>query len=311
MPEQNLTDRLGGVLLPVTTPFDEVTGDIAPVRFRESLRRYVDAGVDGLLLFGSTGEGALLDAEEMERLTAFAREVVPAGVPLLVGTSGESTRSTVRLTKTVAAQGADAALIHPPAYFGASLTAAAMVDHFRAVADAAPVPILVYHMPKYTKVTLEPGLLGELVRHPNIVGFKDSSGDIKRFADYTQACPKECRMFVGNGTLLYTALELGAAGGILAIADLAPVECLELLRAFQSGETRRAGELQQRLATVHREIVAPWGAAGVKAGMDLLGWSGGPLRRPLRLLSEKDRRTVAKVMKEAGLGLAPVRADSE
>ena len=291
MPEKDLIDRLGGVFLPVTTPFDEVTGDIAPVRLRENLRRYVDAGVDGLLLFGSTGEGALLDADEMERLTAFAREVVPAGIPLLVGTSAESTRATVRLTKAMAERGADAALIHPPAYFGITLSSAAMVDYFRLVADASPIPILVYHMPKYTKVTL---------RHPNIVGFKDSSGDIKRFADYTQACPRECRMFVGNGTLLYTALELGAAGGILAIADLAPAECLEVVRAFRAGETRRAGEIQGRLATLHKEIVAAYGPVGVKTAMDMLGWTGGAPRPPLRPLAEKERRQVERALRETG-----------
>ncbi len=288
------------MFLPVTTPFDEVTGDIAPVPFRENLRRYVEAGVDGLLLYGSTGEGALLDADEMARGTAYAREVVPAGVPLLVGSSCESTRATMRLTRVLAEQGADAALVHPPAYFGAGLPPAALLDYYRAVADDSPIPLLVYHMPKYTKVTIEPGLLGEIVRHPNVLGFKDSSGDIKRFADYTQACDESARMFVGNGTLLYTALELGAAGGILAIADLVPERCLELVRAFRAGETRRAGEIQQGLATVHKEIVAAWGAVGVKAGLDLLGMAGGPPRPPLRGLGEKERRHVARILREAG-----------
>lgn len=288
------------MFLPVTTPFDTVTGDIAPVALRENLRRYVDAGVDGLLLFGSTGEGALLDADEMERLTAFAREVVPAGIPLLVGSSAESTRATIRLTRALAAAGADATLIHPPAYFGVSLSSAAMADYFRAVADEVPIPVLVYHMPKYTKVTLEPGLMAELVRHPNILGFKDSSGDVKRFADYTQACDDGCRMFVGNGTLLYTALELGGAGGILAVADLLPEQCVELVRAFRDGETRRAGEIQEVIGRAHREIVATWGATGVKTGLDLRGWNGGPPRPPLLPLKEKERRQVERVLREAG-----------
>lgn len=306
MPEHELKQRLGGVFLPVTTPFDHVTGDIAPVAFRDNLRRYVEAGVDGLLLFGSTGEGALLDEAEMERATAWAREVVPAGVPLLVGSSAESTRQTIRLTKKLAAAGADATLVHPPAYFGAWLPHGAMLDYYRALADASPIPVLVYHMPKYTKVTLDAGLMAEIMRHPNVLGFKDSSGDIKRFADYTQACDDGCRMFVGNGTLLYTALELGAAGGILAIADLVPARCLELVREFREGNTRNAGAIQSELTTVHKEIVAPWGAVGVKAGMDLLGWAGGAVRPPLRSLGEKERRQVEKVMREAG-AIAAVR----
>jgi len=300
LPESELADRIGGVLLPVTTPFDEVTGDIAPVSMRENLRRYVEAGVNGLLLFGSTGEGALLDFDEMERLTAYAREVVPAGVPLLVGSSMESTRATIRLTRALANQGAEAALVHPPAYFGAFLAPGALFDYYRALADASPIPILVYHMPKYTKVTIEPGLMGEITRHPNILGFKDSSGDIKRFADYTQACRDDCRMLVGNGSLLYTALELGAAGGIVAIADMVPERCLELVSEFRAGNARCAGEIQEGLAMVHKEIVATWGAVGVKAGMDLLGWAGGPARPPLRTLGEKGRKQVERVLREAG-----------
>jgi 4-hydroxy-2-oxoglutarate aldolase len=236
----------------------------------------------------------------MERLTAFAREVVPAGIPLLVGSSAESTRATVRRTAALAERGADAALIHPPAYFGATLPDAALLEYYRTLAEASPIPVLVYHMPKYTKVTIEPGLMAELTRLPNVIGFKDSSGDFQRFADYTRVCDDGSRMFVGNGTLLYTALEMGGAGGILAIADMVPTQCLDIASEFAAGNTRAAGEIQGRLATVHREIVAKWGGVGVKAGMDLLGWKGGAVRAPLRALGPKERGHVEKVLREAG-----------
>jgi 4-hydroxy-2-oxoglutarate aldolase len=299
--EAGIASRLTGVFLPVTTPFDAVTGDVAPVSFRENLRKWVEQPIDGIVLFGSTGEGALLDEDEKTRLTGFAREVVPAGLPLIAGASGESTRATVRKAKALAAAGADAVLVHPPAYFGPYISAAATADHFRAVADASPVPIILYHMPKYTKVTLEPGLIAELTRHPNVVGVKDSSGDIKRFADYTNVCPRGCRLFVGNGTLLYTALELGAAGGILAIAVFAPARCAEVVSAFRAGDTRKAGQVQERLTHLHREIVATFGAVGVKAALDLAGYTGGPPRPPLRPLADKEKRQVARVMQEASL----------
>jgi 4-hydroxy-2-oxoglutarate aldolase len=202
--------------------------------------------------------------------------------------------------KAVAAEGADVVLVHPPGYFGPFLSAAAMADHFRAVADESPVPVLIYHMPKYTGVTLEAGLMGELVRHPNVVGLKDSSGDLKRFASFTESCPADRRLFVGNGTLLYAALELGGAGGILAIADLVPARCGELVSAFRSGDKARAGALQETLAMVHKEIVAKYGPVGVKAGMDLLGYTGGPPRAPLVPLDAKARAEVARVLREAG-----------
>jgi 4-hydroxy-2-oxoglutarate aldolase len=301
LPDDGIRDRLAGIFLPVTTPFDEVSGDVSPIHLRENLRRWLEQRIDGIVLFGSTGEGALLDEEEKARLTGFAREVVPAGIPLVAGTSGESTRATIRQAKTLAAEGVDALLVHPPAYFGPYLSPAAIREHFTAVADAAPVPVILYHIPKYTKVTLEPGLVAELTRHPNVAGLKDSSGDIRRFADYTNACEQGCRLFVGNGTLLYTALELGAVGGILAVAVFAPTLCVDLLAAFRAGETGSAGQIQGRITPLHREIVAAYGGVGVKAALDRVGYRGGRPRRPLQPLGEKERSALARVMQEAGL----------
>lgn len=301
MPESSIAQRLHGIFLPVTTPFDSVTGDVAPVLWRSNLRRWCEHPIDGLVLFGSTGEGALLDEDEKVRLTAFARDVVPAGIPLVAGASAESTRATIRQAQALAGAGAEVILTHPPVYFGPFITDGALRDYYRAVADASPVPVMIYHMPKYTKVTLEAGLIGELTRHPNIIGVKDSSGDIKRLAEYTDTCEKSCRLFVGNGTLLYTALELGAVGGILAVADIAPELCAELVRRFRDGDTQGAGAVQQRLTPLHKEIVATFGAVGVKAGLDLIGMNGGAPRAPLAPLSAKHREQVARTMRSAGL----------
>ena len=305
MPEPGIAERLRGIFLPVTTPFDSVSGDAAPILWRENLRRWCEQPIDGLVLFGSTGEGALLDEDEKVRLTAFARDVVPAGIPLVAGASGESTRATIREARNLAAAGAEVVLTHPPVYFGPFISDGAIRDFYHAVADASPVPVLIYHMPKYTKVTLEAGLIGELTRHPNIVGVKDSSGDIKRFAEYTNACERGCRLFVGNGTLLYTALELGAVGGILAIADIAPALCAELVARFREGATQAAGAVQERLTPLHKEIVGNYGAVGVKAAMDLVGMHGGPPRPPLEPLSTKHREHVARTMRTAGLTRTP------
>jgi 4-hydroxy-2-oxoglutarate aldolase len=301
LPEPGLGDRLHGLFIPVTTPFDEVTGEVAPVSFRENLRRWVREPIDGILLFGSNGEGPLLDDDEKARLTAFAREVVPAGLPLLAGVGTDSTRAAIRQARLVAAQGADAVLVHPPQYFGAYLPPAAMAAHFRAVADASPVPTIIYHIPKYTKVTLEAGLVGELSRHPNVIGVKDSSGDVKRFAEYTDACGRGCRLFVGNGALLYTALELGAAGAIIGLGLIAPRECADVMRFVREGNATRAGELQNRIAPLHKEIVARHGPVGLKAALELLGYVGGPPRPPLQALGTRDRQAVARVMQEAGV----------
>ncbi len=294
-----------GLYIPATTPFDSVTGDIAPVHFRNNLRKWLEEPIDGYVLFGSTGEGVLVEDDEKGKLIEYARELIPPGLKLIVGITADSTRAIVKKAKKFAELGADAFLIAPPPYFGAYLSSGALADHYRAIADQAPAPILIYHIPKYTKVVLEPALVGELVRHGNIAGLKDSSGDIKRFADYSNACGRDCALFVGNGALLYTALELGASGGILGIGQVAPQLCADIITAFRAGDARRAGELQERVSPMHKEIVAAYGAIGVKAALDEIGYYGGPPRRPLVPLSAKERQQVARVMQEGGLTTAP------
>ncbi len=300
MPDTNL-DWLAGLYVPVTTPFDPVTGDAAPVSLRDNLRRWLDQPIDGFLLFGSTGEGALLDEDEKIQLLEYARDVVPPVRGLLAGAGADSTRAAIRLAKRFAEAGADAVLVHAPTYYGPVLSAAAVRDHFTAVADASPVPVLLYYMPKYVHVDLDPGLVGELTRHPNVAGIKDSSGDLKRFADYTEACDDGVRLFVGNGTLLYAALELGAVGGILAAGLLAADDYGALVKHYREGRSQEAGRLQEKLSPVHREIVVKAGIPGVKVAMDRLGLTGGPPRPPLRPLGEKDQHHVDQVLKQAGL----------
>lgn len=293
--------ELSGVLVPVTTNFDAVSGDVEAIHFRENLRRWVAEPLAGVVLFGSNGEGPLLDEEEKIRLTGYARDVVPPTRPLIAGSGAESTRAVVRQSRAMAEAGADAVIIQPPAYYGGSLSAAALRDFFLAAADASPVPVVLYNIPKYTHVALEAALVAELARHPNIIGLKDSSGDIRRLGAFSEACGQDCRLLVGSGALLYTALELGAVGGVCGLGLLAPRECAEIVRLFRAGQRAEAGELQERLAPVHREIVGRMGVAAVKAALDMLGYIGGPPRPPLRAAGEKERAEIARVLREAGL----------
>jgi 4-hydroxy-2-oxoglutarate aldolase len=145
--------------------------------------------------------------------------------------------------------------------------------------------------------------MGEITRLPNIAGLKDSSGDIKRFAGYTEACPASSQLLVGSGALFYTALELGAVGGILAVADLAPALCAEVYSAFRSGDARRAGQVQEGLTALHKDVVVPFGARGVKAGLDTMGWAGGSPRAPLLPLGEKEQKQVTHALQTLGLGV--------
>ena len=291
-----MTERqLRGILAPITTPFDGATGEVAPVHLRQNVMRLLEAGLDGIVVAGSTGESALLEPDEQRRMVAWVREVLPDRRWLLAGTGGESTRQAVALTRAAAAEGADAVLVRPPAYFSAGLTPASLADYYRAIADASPVPLLVYNIPKYTHLAVAAGLLQQLVAHSNIVGVKDSSGDAKNLAAYRDAAPY-WSVFVGSGSLLYQALELKCDGGILAVACFAAALAVQIYAAFRAGDRAGAGKLQERLGPLDKEVVGKFGPAGVKAAMDAVGLYGGPVRAPLAPVAASDRERVTKLV---------------
>jgi 4-hydroxy-2-oxoglutarate aldolase len=296
-------DELHGVIAPITTPFDPETGDVAPVALRSMVRALLARGLQGIVVSGSTGEGPLLDDEEQVRLVEWLREVVPEDRWLIAGTGAESTRATVRATERAAAAGADAVLVRAPAYFGPSLTPAALTGHYLRIADASPVPVVVYNIPKYTHVMLQDSVLRALAAHERVIGFKDSSGDLKTLANFRAAAPR-LRALVGTGSQFYPALELGADGGVLAIACFAADRCMELYRAFHADDRRAAGALQERLTPLAREIVGQLGVPGVKAAMDLVGLPGGLVRPPLLPLDARQRSSVAALLASAGLEAA-------
>jgi 4-hydroxy-2-oxoglutarate aldolase len=293
--------ELAGIFAPVTTPFDAVSGDLDVIGLRSNARHLLATEIAGLVLFGSTGEGLLLD--EPERLAALEgmREIANEKL-LLAGAGAESTRATIRLVRDSAAAGADAVLVPPPAYYRPQLTPEALREHYSAVADASPVPVLLYQVPPaYSGVELRAGLVAELGKHGNIAGIKDSTGDLQAMGAILETSSRDFIVLVGSGAVLYGALEVGARGGILAIANLAPRECAELFRAWKAGREAEAGAIQERLAPLHRAVVARYGVAGVKAALDHLGLVGGPTRSPLLPLRDADRLRVRDALEAAGL----------
>ncbi len=286
---------LAGVFAPITTPFDAASGDVSPQHLKDNVTRLFADGLDGIVVAGSTGEAPLLDTDEHRRVVAWTREVTPEAKWLIAGTGAESTRQAIALTRAAAAEGADAVLVRPPSYFPA-VAARALANYFRAVADASPVPVLVYNIPKYTHVSLPAELLQELSTHARIVGAKDSSGDLKNLAAYREAAP-QWAVFVGSGSLLLPALELECDGGIVAVACYTARLCAELLTAFHAGDRDGARALQNRIGPLDKEIVSKLGPAGVKAAMDAVGLYGGPPRPPLAPLGAAERERVAQLVR--------------
>ena len=287
--------ELTGVFAPITTPFDAASGDISPEHLKANVARLFADGLDGVVVAGSTGEAPLLDVDEQRRLVAWTREVTPQNKGLIAGTGAESTRQAVALTRAAAAEGADAVLVRPPSYFPA-VAARALANYYRAIADASPVPVLVYNIPKYTHVSLPPELLEELSTHTRVVGVKDSSGDLKNLAAYREAAP-QWAVFVGSASLLLSALELECDGGIVAVACYAPRLCAALLTAFRAGDRDTASALQNRIGPLDKEIVSKLGPAGVKAAMDAVGLYGGPPRPPLAPVGAAERERITALVR--------------
>jgi 4-hydroxy-2-oxoglutarate aldolase len=291
--------RLDGVLGPVATPFDAHEGlDLEAFRF--NVRAHLEAGLGGVVVCGSTGEAALLDEEERTRLVAAAREIVPDDAWVIAGTGAESTRQTVARCVSAAGAGADAVLVVAPHYYGGgAMTPAALSAHYERVGDESPIPVLLYNIPKYTHFRLEPDLIARLAEHRNIVGMKDSSGDMAYFEQCIPAQDEAFTVLTGNGATWATALRLGASGGILAVALFAPELSLEVWRAHQDGRHDEVIDAQRRLTPLAQEIVGRMGVAGVKAAMDHVGLRGGRVRGPLMPLTPADETAVARMLREA------------
>ncbi|MEE2847491.1 MAG: dihydrodipicolinate synthase family protein [Gemmatimonadota bacterium] len=291
-----------GTFLPVTTPFDPVTGDVDVIAFRANLRHWFQNPIRGILVAGSTGESVFLDEQERVTLLEAARDVVPDDGLIIAGTGGESTRHTIRMTQQAADAGAEAVLVSPPAFFKGAMSPEILARHYRAVADASPVPVLVYQVPlRLSTLELPTRLVAELCKHPNIVGIKDSRGQLGLLAELVEACADDFQVLVGSGALLYGALEIGAVGGIVAVGLMAPAEAAEISVAFREGRSADAGRRQEQIAPVHNQIVGGMGAPGIKVALDMLGLRGGVPRPPLAPLPEARTEEARKILDDAGL----------
>jgi 4-hydroxy-2-oxoglutarate aldolase len=293
---------LSGAFIPAVTPFRADTGELDLPGFKSNLRQWAQHPVQGIVIAGTTGEAVLLDEEERVTLVAAGKEVLPPEIVLTAGTGVESTRATVRLCRKVADAGAEAVLVQPPAYYKGAMTPEALREHYLAVAEASPVPVIVYQAPlRMSTLDLPTGLVAELSNHENIVGIKDSRGKLELVGELVDQCRPGFQVLAGSGAALYPAMEVGAVGGIVAVANMAPAASGELCLAQRAGRSAEAGRLQQRIGPVHNEIVAALGVPGIKVALDLLGFTGGAPRPPIRPLHGKGREEVRKALARAGL----------
>lgn len=288
--------QLRGVLGPVITTFHDGSEDVDVASFTRNLKGHLDAGLHGIVVCGSTGEAALLSEDERRVLLDAARGVVPRDRLLIMGAGAESTRATLKRCADAKAGGADAALVVAPHYYSNAMNLEALRTHYRAVADGSPVPVILYNIPKYMHFALPAELVAELARHPNVVGIKDSSGDLNMLKGFLAAQSDTFTVLTGNGSTFVPALEAGARGGILAVSLFAPTLSLQMYEAHGRGDAAAAAEHQAAMKPLAAVIVAELGVPGVKTACDVAGLRGGPVRRPLVDLDEAAEKRVRDLL---------------
>ena len=290
-------NSLRGILLPFTTPFNP-TEELDKDGLRLNIRQWNAMGILGYVALGSTGERVNLDERERAQVIEIVRDEIPQNLEFIVGAGQQSTRGTIAETKQASDAGADAVLIITPHFYRAAITQAALVTHFTAVADASPVPVILYSMPDLTGIKIEPETVARLSSHPNIVGIKDSSADIAGFQETVTLVPEDFAVLTGNGTVFSSALGSGARGAILAVGCVAAALCLEIYRLVEVGESDRATALQEKLTPLALAVTKRYGIGGLKAAMDMIGFAGGAVRAPLKPASAEAQAEIAVLLEE-------------
>ncbi len=286
--------KLSGVLPPITTPFH--AGEVALDRLKENFQKWNRTGLSGYLVLGSNGEAVYLNDKEKIEIVGTARESIPASKTMMVGTGMESTRETIEFTNRCAQMGADCALVVTPSYFKGSMKPQILHDHFVAVAESSKIGILLYNVTQFTGINMEPELVAKLSEHPNILGIKDSTGNIGQLSEIIHLSQKGFAVFVGNAPVFFPALCVGAVGGILAVANAAPEECVEVFNLAREGKFVEARDLQYRMTPFAKGVTTKYGIGGLKMGMDLAGYFGGDPRPPLKKHGPEAREELKQLL---------------
>lgn len=291
--------KLRGVMPPITTPFQD--GKLALNKLKNNFQKWNRTGLSGYLVLGSNGEAVYLNEKEKIKVVEVSRASIPGSKIMMVGTGMESTQETIRFTNRVGEIGADCALVVTPSYFKGSMKPQILYDHFVAVAESSKIGILIYNVPQFTGINMEPEWVARLSEHPNILGMKDSSGNIDQLTEIIHLYEKGFAVFVGSAPVFFPALCVGAVGGILAVANVVPQEYVRIQALFDKGKMNEAKVLQNQLTPLAKAVTTRYGIGGLKIAMDLAGYFGGdprsPLKRPGKEVEEELQRLLLRLEK--------------
>ncbi len=292
---------MAGIFPPIPTPFD-ANGEINYAALESNMERWNRFPLAGYVVLGSNGEMPYLS--EAEKLAYFEaiRKHIPSGKLFLAGCAMESAHGSIAMAKKAAALGADVALFITPCYYKGQMTDEALEDYYTRVADGSPIPVSMYNMPLNTGVDMKPDLVVKMShKHPNIIGVKDSSGNLAKLGQIIKSARPGFQVLAGSAGFLFPALCLGAVGGVLALANIAPQQCCDILSLYRAGKIDDARELQLRMIAPNTAVTAGFGVPGLKAAMELVGMYGGQPRSPMQPLAEDKREKLQQILKDAGI----------
>ncbi|HMI51961.1 MAG TPA: 4-hydroxy-tetrahydrodipicolinate synthase [Candidatus Saccharimonadales bacterium] len=286
---------VSGIYPALTTPF-AADGSVSRSDLKHNIQKYNSTDLAGYVAIGSTGESVMLSRKEMDEVFSTVKEAAAKNKTLIAGTGAESTAETIERTKRAAELGYHVALVKTPFYYKPAYKPEVYLKHYRAVADASPIPIMIYVMPLFTGVTLEAATVAAIAEHPNVIGIKDSGGDVRRIGEMRNQTNSSFQILTGAASVLFPCLAMGACGAIMALASALPEKCVELYKLFSEGQQGKARELQLQLVTASRVMVSELGIAGVKYAMDQRGYRGGVPRLPLQPLEEEQKNRLTRLL---------------
>jgi 4-hydroxy-2-oxoglutarate aldolase len=291
---------LKGVFPPIPTPFDS-QGRVAHDQLVSNLEKWQETSLAGFVVLGSNGEAVFLTREEKIEIWRTARTVIKRDRAFIAGTGCESTTETLALTEEAARLGADAAMVVTPNYYRARMDHRAFLAHYTSVADHSPIPIILYNVPTFTGIDLAPETIIDLAQHPNIIGIKESSGNLVKIGQVVGAAGNRFQVLAGSGGFFLSAFLMGAVGGVMALASIGPDDLARVSGSFETGDLKTAREIQIRLIPANSAVTTQFGIPGLKAALDLIGFYGGPVRSPLRPLDAGQRDHLGDILKKAQL----------
>jgi 4-hydroxy-tetrahydrodipicolinate synthase len=288
---------LTGSLVAIVTPM-LADGGLDFPRLKSLIDWHVQEGTDGIVIVGTTGESPTVDVEEHVALIKAAVEYAAGRVPVIAGTGGNSTREAIELTKFAAKAGANYALSVVP-YYNKPMQEG-LYRHFKAIAEATDLPIILYNVPSRTVADLQNDTVVRLSQVKNIVGIKESTSNIERITDLMKRVPKDFLVFSGNDDSALAYVQLGAHGVVSVTANVAPRLMHEMIAAARAGDAKKAIQVNNRLLGLHKNLFLETNPIPVKWALTKMGHIAEGIRLPLTPFAPQHHETLASSLKEAG-----------